>query len=880
MTPATGPAGAAGAVATEEAGSDPRLATGLTAAEAAARGSVIESVGYRVQVDLSAFAANGTFSTTTEIDFDCTRPGTPLWLDLIADRVLSVRHNGSELDSASVRGPERLLIPDPAARNTVAVTSVHTAGTAAAGLCRTVDAADGAVYAWTQFQPFDARRMFACFDQPDLRGVIRLEVTAPAEWTCLSTTSPAPPPPPESCGPAGAGPRAGPHDSAGCGRVRRTVFAPTPPIPVYLVVLCAGPFASVMGRHGGVTLGLHARASLAADLRVAAPDLFALTAHGLDAFSGAFGVPYPLGSYHQVFLPDQPGAMENLGCITWNDAVLYRSEPSVAQRVRRALVLLHELSHQWFGDLVTPRWWDDLWLSESFADWAAVWALRSFAPLAGGSTRGHATHLATALRADRLPSTHPVSRAVPDMQAVAANFDAITYAKGACLLAQLVDLIGEDAFLAGLRGYLARHAWGSVGIDALLGELDRATEVDVSQWATQWLRSAGVNTVRVHRGSGGAVLVQTADRVAPPPNPTGAGAVLRRHRLRIGRYRSTEAGLVAVGEIWAQVHGARTPLVPAPPRHEVLLPGDGLGAYLACRPDPSSLRALLDHGNTLTAPGSRDTVRNLVSDMVFTADLDGPAAVTALAAMVITEPHDAALVSTIDQAVEAAGGFTAHDRRTAAFSVLCAACREVAARATVGSPHWLAGWQGVARSAVTPEQTDALAGLLAGTDAPQALRWQALTRLVALGAVGEAQIAAERARDPDPDADRSATVARAAVGSVHAKRTALDALLSTDAVPIGALPMLAVALWQPHQHELLAPLVDELLDRLPGALEAGGPARAMRLARWCLPEYPLGAGVVARVWELAADDVLPDVARSALADQAALAERRSRAAAL
>jgi len=848
-------------------GPDLRAVTGLTADQAAVRGSAIGDVRYRVHVDLAGFGADGTFTTTTEVRFDCAVPDRPLWLDLIADQVVAVRHNGSDLDPEVVAGPERLLIPAPDAHNRVTVTSRHTAGTAAAGLCRTVDATDGAVYAWTQFQPFDARRMFACFDQPDLRAVIALSVTAPAGWTCLSTTSPRTPDPDPHVGDEVAATPPGTPDA-----LRHTAFAPTPPIPVYLLGLCAGPFASVFAVHDGIRMGVHSRAGLRAELQAAAPELFALTAHGMDAFAAAFGVPYPLTCYDQVLLPDQPGAMENLGCVTWNDAVLYRSAPSTAERVRRALVLLHELSHQWFGDLVTPRWWDDLWLSESFADWAAVWALRTFEPLAGGGAAGHAAHQAAAFRADRMPSTHPVSRDVPDMDAVAANFDAITYGKGACLLAQLVDLIGEEAFLAGLRRYFGRYAWGSVGIGALLGELDHVTDVDVHDWSTQWLRTSGVDTVRVQRDPGAVSMVR--DDAEP-------GERLRRHRIRVGRYRTSGFELAPVGHVLVQVIGpvAAIPFADAIAPDEVLLPGDGLGAYVACRPDPDSMRALLDHGHTLADPASRATLRNLLVDMTFTAELDGFDAVRALVATLATESDDAMLSPIVDQAMDLAVGYVADASRDDACSVLADCCLRVATDAPAGSPRWMAAWRGVARAAVTPDQTDALTRLLAGAEAPQTLRWEALIRLVSWGRAGESEIVAERARDRDPDRERSAALARAATGAPRAKREALDALLSPAAVPIGALPRLAAALWQPHQRHLLGDVLHEMLDRLPDAIAAGGPARAMRIARWCLPEYPIGPAMSERLRDLASDRRLPEVARTALADQAALAERRTRAAA-
>jgi aminopeptidase N len=847
-----------------------RLVRGLTAAAATARGAVISDVGYSIAIDLSGLVDGDTFRVRTEVTFSCAVIDGPVWLDLVAAQVTSVRHNGIGLNPAEVVGPERLILTAPARRNTVVVESLHRAGTEAAGLCRSVDASDGTVYAWTQFQPFDARRMFACFDQPDIRGTIRMSVTAPTDWTCLSNGSPV-------------------ATATVTESLSRTDFTVVPAIPAYLVAVCAGPFASARTTHRGITLGVHARASLAADLAASAPELFAVTSHGLDRFTEAFGIGYPLDSYDQVFLPDQPGAMENMGCVTWSDASIFRAASSTAQRARRALVLLHELSHQWFGNLVSPRWWDDLWLSESFANWAAVYAIRGYDGLTGYPETEGSAHIAVAMVADQLPSTHPVSRTMPDIDSVAASFDAITYAKGAVMLRQLIDLVGEDGFLAGVRGYLRRFGWSCAAIDGLVDEVGRVTGVDVRRWAVEWLRTAGINMLTVDRLSAGAPTDtreapqhMLGSRVVVRQQASNAWPLLRSHRLSIGRYTVRDDRLVPAGLVAVTIAG-RAETVDALTDidlDEVLLPNEGLTDYVKVRTDSFSLHRLLALGHTLTDRSSRVALRSLMADMLFDGEIASTVVVPTLVRMAATEADDGALGETVDRALEAAHDFTRPERCGALGAQVAQAGLDLAANAGPGESRWFTGWRGVVRSAWTRGQTDALQALIDTDVTPQALRWQALIRLLALGLADAGDIERERHRDPDPDAGQSALIASAAMDDGAAKWAALDVLLSPSALPIGSLARLGDALWQVHQTDALRPLVCAYFDRLPRAIAAGGPARAMRLTRWAFPKIVLDDDSLASVEKLAADSSLPEIARQGLSDQAAISIRRRRTAEL
>ncbi|HZX01280.1 M1 family aminopeptidase, partial [Kribbella sp.] len=427
---------------------------GLTAAEAAARSAVLSVASYEVTLDLTGLVDGKYFGSRTVVDFTYDGHGGPglTWIDLVAEHVDQVLLDGIPLDPSEALQDDRLRLSSLGGPHRLDIHSRHRTGTGR-GLSRTVDVPEGVVYAWTQFQPFDARRAFACFDQPDLKATFAFEVRVPADWYCVSNQ------------------RELEVVEDGDAAVWR--FPPTPRLPTYATAVCAGPFHVV--RSG--RMAVYARRSLAEALEANADEIFGLTRRALALFEDAFGVAFDGDSYDHMFLPDQPGAMENHGCVTWNDQVLYRSPPTAEQLRRRALVLLHEMSHMWFGNLVTPQWWDGLWLSESFADWAAQWAAAELGVLDRRWSVAIALEKERAADADLLSSTHPVSRPVPDIAAAEANFDAITYAKGAAVLRQLVAVVGEDTFFEGLRKYFAQLAGGNGSLAALIAAVQPFTPV-------------------------------------------------------------------------------------------------------------------------------------------------------------------------------------------------------------------------------------------------------------------------------------------------------------------------------------------------------------------------------------------------------------------
>ncbi len=574
----------------------------LTRVEAEERAALIDVRRYDITVDMRGLFEGDTLETTSTIEFGCREPGAATFVDCVAE-IRSATLNGRALDPATVeRG--RLPLSDLAADNVLVVTATQSDTSSASGVMRTVDASDKLVYVWTSFEPDAARRVWACFDQPDLKAPHGFTVFAHATWTVTSNGAP----------------DAIEDDPDGG---RRWTFPDTPPLSTYVVVVNAGPFHEIRVERGGHSLGLYCRQSLRPFLERDAEELFTLAAQGLEFFGERFGRPFPQERYDQVFVPNMGGAMENWGCVTWSDTAIHRSAPTHGQRAWRATVLLHEMAHMWFGDLVTMRWWDDLWLNEAFASWAATWA----AAAATEFTEAWATYLAgqeiEGYRADMSPATHPIRAEVPDVDVAMANFDAITYMKGQSTLRQLVAYVGEDAFVEGLRAYFRDHAWGNTRLDDLMSAIGVAAGRDLTAWTTAWLDRAGTDTLTLTEG---AVLATSAvEGEAPRP-----------HRLDIGSYVARDGALERVGLTPVEVAGVRTP-VPGLPQADLHLPNDGDLTFAAVRTDERSLRTLLASAGGLPDPLGRALAVSTAWDMLAKGELSSDEFLTCVLDVLGTE---------------------------------------------------------------------------------------------------------------------------------------------------------------------------------------------------------------------------------------------------
>ncbi|WP_261166344.1 aminopeptidase N [Microbacterium sp. Marseille-Q6965] len=711
--------------------SSPNASANLTREETAARAAAIDLHETRVVLTLAGAAdpAESGFSTTSTLVFDAHVDDT--WVDFLGEAVHSVSVNGADIpvdwDGARVRVTGLVE-----GRNEVVIAARGAYSRSGEGLHRFVDPADGQTYLYTQFEPADARRLMPCFEQPDMKARWTFDVAVPAGWTALSNQV------------ASSVRHENDHD--------RVVFEPTLPISSYITAVAAGPYHRVDGEwtrgEQRIPLGVLCRASLAEHLD--ADEILTVTRQGLDFFTEAFGYGYPWRKYDQIFVPEYNlGAMENPGLVTFTEAYVFRGAATEAQREARANTILHEMAHMWFGDLVTMRWWDDLWLKESFADYMGAHAAVAATRFAEAWTSFANRRKAWAYEQDQLPTTHPIVADIPDLEAATLNFDGITYAKGASVLKQLVAFVGEDAFFAGVRTYFRRHAFGNTTLDDLLAALEETSGRDVRAWSAAWLETTGVSTLALERDAeGGAALVQT------DPRP---------HRLHIGLFDARDGRLERGGSVDVDIAAERSPLeVPAA---DLVLLNDGDLTYAKARLDADSLAAV-----ETGLSGLGDTLaRGIVWSSLWNATRDGELPVHrylgVVAAHAPRERNAALLAGTIANAAFAVNHYVPRVSLADARALWAETAWQSLSEAEPGSDAQLA-WARAVGAAVAYDgaRGPELRAILAG-DAPAPeglrldpdLRWAWVQGLTAVGVMDESDIAAELARD-DTLSGRTAAV--------------------------------------------------------------------------------------------------------------------------
>ena len=737
------------------------MAANLTRDEARTRAELVVVGSYLVELDLSG--GDTTFRSLATIEFGCTRPGSATFLNLAAPRVHAVTLNGSPVPAGAFDG-ERIAQDGLAEHNVVVVDAECAYSHSGEGLHRFADPADGNVYMYTDLETFDAHRVYACFDQPDLKASYQLTVRAPEDWHVVSNMAPS----------TDGGT---PAQEAG---VRVWSFPPTPTIATYITHVSAGPWHIVRSEHDGIPLGIFCRQSLA---RYLDPDeIFEVTRQGFDFYHQAFGIKYPFGKYDQLFVPEfKAGAMENAGAVTFLEDYVFRSRVTDTSREARGETILHEMAHMWFGDLVTMRWWDDLWLNESFATWAGTEAQARATRWPNAWTTFATAWKAWACKQDQLPSTHPIAADIPDIHAVEVNFDGITYAKGAAVLRQLVAYVGQDNFLAGVRAYFAAHAFGNATLADLLAALEETSGRDLSTWAQEWLQTAGVNTLRPSYtvDDEGRFTTFSVLQSAAPSHPA-----LRSHRIAIGLYSLTPDGLTRTASVETDVSGDSTP-VPAlagVPRPDLVLINDDDLTYAKIRLDPHSLSTAVSSIGQFTSSLTAALVWAAAWDMVR----DGEMAARDYVRLVlggVGSVQDISVAQTLlRQATLAARQYADPAWSAEGLEFIAAALRSLVAAAPAGSDHQLAYLRALTTVATSPEDLRFLAALLDGeaeldglavdTD----LRWALLRRLISRGVRGAAAIDAELARDATDAGERHAAACRAAIPSVTGKRETWEAL--------------------------------------------------------------------------------------------------------
>ncbi len=783
----------------------------ITRAEAQQRSSVVRVASYAIELDLTT--GPETFRSTTTIEFSSRRPGSPTWVDLIAPRVLGVTFNDVALDPGQVFDGERIALPTTAELNVVRITAECAYMNTGEGLHRFVDPVDDEVYLYSQFETADARRMYACFEQPDLKARFTLSITAPDHWQVVSNTEPGRP------------------VRVAEGAVRWE-FPTTAVMSTYITALIAGPYHRVTdsytGAFGTIPLGIFCRESMAQHLDADA--IFTLTKQGFAFFEDAFGIGYPFGKYDQLFVPEfNAGAMENAGCVTFREDYVFRSRVTRAAYEARANTILHEMAHMWFGDLVTMRWWDDLWLNESFAEWASHHASVSATEFTDAWTSFAGGRKAWAYRQDQLPSTHPIAADMVDLDAVQTNFDGITYAKGASALKQLVAWVGQDEFLAGLRTYFAEFAWGNTELDDLLRHLERSSGRDLSGWAEQWLQTSGVNLLRAEISTDAAgIMTEVAVLQEPPAAPPGLPPVLRDHRMRIGLFEAVDGALSRVDAVELDITGARTPVpeLAGRPQPDLLLLNDGDLTYAKIRLDPRSIDSAIQGLAKVDDSLARSLIWGAAWDMTRDAELRTGAFIDLVISGIPGETEISVVQNVLRQALTAINSFAARGSSERYRETLAAAARGWVDDAEPGSDRQLAMVRALASVATLPDHVAFLTGLLDGSVQVQGLavdtdlRWSLLSRLAAVGHAPPGMIDAELQRDPTAAGHRQHAMALAALPTGDAKEAAWQACVERDELPNAMLDATMTGLIQPEQADLLRPYRDRFFESLPGLWES------------------------------------------------------------
>jgi aminopeptidase N len=786
----------------------------LTYDEAAQRRALLRLDSYEIDLDLSS--TGETFTSTTVIRFDCPQPGSSTFADLVAPSVRQVILNGRLLDPQASYQDSRIALDDLAASNELRVVADCAYMNTGEGLHRSIDPADGRTYLYTQFEIPEARRVFATFEQPDLKATFTFTITAPSGWTVLSNSTT---PKPE--------PLAGREDAS----IWR--FAPTPRISTYIAAVIAGEFHQVQDTYTApsgqvVPLAVLCRQSLAPYLD---PDeIFEVTKQGFGYYLPLFGHPYPFEKYDQVFVPEYNiGAMENVGCVTFSERYLFRSKVTDARRQARAETILHELAHMWFGDLVTMRWWDDMWLKESVASYVSVRCLVEATRWREGWTAFANAEKAWGLRQDQMSSTHPIVATISDLEDVGLNFDGITYAKGAAALKQLVTWVGGGAFIAGLRTYIDRYAWGNTTLDDLLAVLAEASGRDLTSWAAVWLQTAGPNTLRgsYDVGPDGAFTSFAVLQDAPAEHPT-----LRPHRIAVGLYSRTDESLERVHRVEVDITGARTevPALVGLARPDLVLLNDDDLTYATIRFDRQSLSTVVSDIGRLADPLARALCWTATWDMVRSAEMPARSFIRMVLDGIGGE-SDISVVQTLhSNLVVALRSYVDPPALAQAAAHVAAAARRWLTEAEPGDDLQLAWLRLFALVATGDADMGLLADLrngtttVAGLDIDTELRWALLTPLIRAGRAGADEIAAELDRDRTTAGEEYAEGALAARPTPDAKARAWASVIERDDLPNrtqdaiigGTSSRIGLGFVQFSQPELLAPYVDPYFDALAG----------------------------------------------------------------
>ncbi|WP_342001899.1 aminopeptidase N [Microbacterium sp. LWH7-1.2] len=773
----------------------------LTRIEAQERRAIVDTQSYEVALDLTKGAE--VFGSRSVVRFTAT-PGASTFIDLIAREVREITLNGRSIDTATAFADSRIALDDLAADNELVIDADCLYTNTGEGLHRFVDPVDGEVYLYSQFEVPDSRRVFAVFEQPDLKATFAFTVTAPEPWKVVSNS---PTPEPKKHG-----------DGTATWR-----FEPTPRISSYITALIAGPyeatFSELTSASGRVIpLGVYGRKSLWQFLD--ADYIFDKTRQGFSYFEEKFDYAYPFAKYDQLFVPEfNAGAMENAGAVTFTETYVFRSKVTDAVKERRVVTILHELAHMWFGDLVTMKWWNDLWLNESFAEWASTIATAEATEWTEAWTTFNAMEKTWAYRQDQLPSTHPVVAQINDLEDVQVNFDGITYAKGGSVLKQLAAWVGIEAFFAGVAAYFKKHEWSNTELSDLLTELEVTSGRELSTWSKKWLETAGVNTLspEIVTDVDGAITRFAIVQTAPADYPT-----IRPHRLGVGFYDLDGGALVRVHHVELDVDGDLTevPELKGLKRPALVLLNDEDLAYAKIRLDDQSLETAIDHLGKISDPLARSLVWGAAWDQTRDAEASASDYVDLVLRNIGAETESTTVRTTLAQLQLAANSYVAPEKRDVTRAKVADALWGLAQEAEAGSDNQLQFVTAFASAAATPGQWEkvrqvrdgevAFEGLAIDTD----LSWQLLVSLAAGGVVTAADIDEALEADNTAKGGEFAAQAKAALPSVEAKAAAWSSLVDSDDQPNTIVRAAALGFVHPAGRDLLSGFVARYFESL------------------------------------------------------------------
>ncbi|MFM8212270.1 MAG: aminopeptidase N [Actinomycetes bacterium] len=806
----------------------------ITRNEAIERASLVSDPIYRVSLELDG--KGDTFSCFASIDFK-SKENSNTWIDLVSPLVESIWLNGEELNVTEVFDGTRIKLSNLKLDNQLKIKAQCSYMNTGEGLHRHIDPVDNEVYIYTQFEVPDCRRVFPVFEQPDIKGVLNLTVKTPSKWTVISNTQT-----PE--------PKNIENDFSIWN------FDQTPRMSSYLYAICAGPYAKKTdiyeGKFGRYPLAIFVRPSLSQYLDH--EEIFEVTKQGFKWFEDKFQIGYPFKKYDQVFVPEfNAGAMENVGCVTFRDEFIFRSRTTRTAYESRANTILHELAHMWFGDLVTMKWWNDLWLNESFAEWAAHWACTGATQYNEAWTLFHVQRKAWAYRQDQLPSTHPIAANMPDLDSVYENFDGITYAKGASALRQLVAWVGEENFLKGLKNYFEKHAWKNTELKDLLSELSISSGRELDSWSKIWLESSGATLLRPEiEVDANNLITKLVINQEPPSAPPGLDPVLRPHRLALGVYEKQGDKLVRIKRIEVDVVGAKTVIkeLEGNKRPDLLLVNDDDLTYAKIRLDSHSLNTATKEIASIESSLSRALIWGAVWDMVRDAEV-GTGKYLDLVLAGIEKETDIGLVQQVLMQCRSAIDVFADRKNRKNYNIkLATGLDTLISISNPGSDRQLALVRTFSAVATTEEQITKVAQILDGTKKIEGLvvdtdlRWALLRRLVVVGKRGEKDIEEELKKDDTVMGREHAAGARAAMPSLEAKQKAWDQVINNENLTNSELHSILAGISYMDHEEVLKNFVDKYFDSVSSLWNARTHEIGQSLVTGLFPSTNINMDVV------------------------------------